>query len=121
AAIPILTGPVATKDVAAVVVSTFRDAARVECNCGSEKVSMDGNPGTDAGPGELAWSGLAHGTHELALGEGSTAHKIFLETTAAPALNVFLQSDRNVGALVVTAGEDRATIFLNGKPMSAPT
>ena len=121
AAIPILTGPVATKDVAAVVVSTFRDAARVECNCGSAKVSMDGNPGTDAGPGELTWSGLAHGTHELALGEGSTAHKIFLETTAAPALNVFLQSDRNVGALVVTTGEDRATIFLNGKPMSVPT
>ena len=43
------------------------------------------------------------------------------QVAATPALTVFLSADRNVGNLLVIAGEDGATVLLNGRKYTRTT
>jgi hypothetical protein len=114
--VPGLSGPFAAKELIAVVAGSFRGTVRVQCTCGPANILLDNKPPAATGPDGAEWSGIAPGLHDLAVGEGDKARKVVLEVGTVPALNVFLKADRNVGILVVSAGEDDVTILLNGKP-----
>lgn len=114
-AAPVISSPVATKELVAVLVSNFGGQASVQCSFGPVKVSLDGQPTGEVGPGGLNLNHLAPGTHELALGQGKDERKMLIEISPAPALTAFLKSDRNVGTLVVVTGQDNVRVFLNGK------
>jgi len=118
---PALTGAVEAKELVAITVAKFGKTARITCNCAPAKVSIDGREAGLLETSGLDLAELSTGVHELVVGEGDSARKIAIEMGPAPGLSVFLKSDRNVGTLVVVAGEDDVTVFLNDRPMRRPT
>jgi serine/threonine protein kinase len=120
AEVPVLTRAVEARELAAVVAASYGGALRVQTTIQS-KVLLDGKEAETAGQGSLEWRGIGSGLHELAAGQEASPHKMVLEIGAAPAVTVFLKTDRNAGTLVVNVGEDGATVFLNGKPMTRLT
>ncbi len=113
-AAPAVTGPVQAKELGAVLVSNLGGKAKVHSSTPA-KVALDGQSAGDAGPGGLDLNNVTPGDHELALGEGAGQRKMVVSVGPSPALTVFLKSDRNVGTLVVVAGEDNVRVFLNDK------
>jgi hypothetical protein len=114
-AIPRITGPVTGEELRAVALSSIGGRVVVHSSFGAVGASLDGQPAGKVGADGMVLEGLAAGAHELTLGEGDDQRKLVIETGPAPALTVSLSSDRNVGTLVVVAGEDGVRVLLNGK------
>jgi hypothetical protein len=102
-------------------VSNSAGRAHLYSNLSAAKLLLDGQPAGEVGPAGLELSSLPPGTHELVLGEGANHRKFIADISPAPALTAFLQSDRNVGTLLVMTGEDNVTVFLNGQKYSRLT
>jgi hypothetical protein len=113
--VPQLAAPPVAKGVAGLVVSSFSNRAHVYSTLASAKVQLDGAPAGDAGPEGLEIGNLVPGAHELAVSDDKTQLKKVLETSAAPTLTSFFQSNQNVGTVVVLAGEDGADVLIDGK------
>jgi serine/threonine protein kinase len=112
---PQITGGVSAKDLKAILVSSVGNRARVHCSYGPVPAILDGKPAGDAGPDGLELNDLARGAHELILGGGNNQRKIVLDIGAAPTLTAYLNSDRDVGTLVVVTGEDNVRVLIDGK------
>ncbi|MDP2998501.1 MAG: hypothetical protein Q8N47_13525, partial [Bryobacterales bacterium] len=112
---PAVASPITVKNFLAVLVSGAGSAARVHTSVTPMKVALDGQPAGDAAADGLQLQGLSVGDHELTLGEGNNQQKLVVGFTPAPMLTAFLKLDLNAGTLVVSAGEDDAVIFLNGR------
>lgn len=113
-AAPAVAGPPSVKNVAALVVASFGNRARVYTNLLVAKAELDGQPAGEVGPEGLALNNLAPGLHELSLGDSQTQLKKVIEISAAPAVTVFFQSDQNAGTLVIVAGEENAEVYVDG-------
>lgn len=120
-AAPVVGTPITAKNVVALLVSNSAGRARLYSNLSAAKLLLDGQPAGEVGPAGLELSSLPPGTHELVLGEGANHRKFIADISPAPALTAFLQSDRNVGTLLVMTGEDNVTVFLNGQKYSRLT
>ena len=120
-AAPQVNGPVAAKELKAVLVSSLGSRARVHCSYGTVPVRLDGQPAGDAGPAGLELQGLAAGAHDLILGEGKDQRKVVLDIGSAPTLTAFLNSEREVGTLVVVTGEDNVRVLIDGKEFRTKT
>ena len=60
---------------------------------------------------------LPPGNHDVVLTEGTTSHKLSLTNGPSPTIDVRLDSDRNVGSvLILTPGLDEVQVMLDGKP-----
>jgi serine/threonine protein kinase len=116
-----ITGPVTATELVAVLVSNLAGKAQVQSSLTGVKVSFDGRPAGETGPGGLDLGPVTAGNHELKLGEGRDERKMIFTVGAAPMLAAFLKSDRNVGTLVVDAGEDNVRVFLNNKEQRRST
>ena len=112
--VPVVSGAPVAKNLAALVVSSFGNRARIYGSLASAKVEVDNQPAGDLRPEGLELNSLAPGPHDLAVTDGKEQLKKVIEVNPAPVLTAFLQSDQNVGVLVVLAGEDGADVFLNG-------
>jgi tetratricopeptide (TPR) repeat protein len=123
AAAPQIAGQLAAKGagVLAIVVSSLGGQARVYASPAGVEASIDGRPAGAVGPEGLELRDLAPGGHELTLTQGKDVRKLSIETGPNPALTAFLNSDRDLGALVVATGEDGATVWLNGKQQRRTT
>lgn len=121
AAAPLVSGPVAAKNVVVLVVSAVAGRVHVYSSLSAAKIALDGQPAGEAGAAGLELNNLAPGPHELTVGEGSDRRKFIAEIGSAPALTAFLQSDRNVGTLLLLTGEDNVSVFLNGQKYSSVT
>ncbi len=115
AAMPVISSPVATKGLKAVLVSNLGGRGFVRCSFSPVEVRVDDQPAGRVGADGLNLSSLTQGHHKLTLVEGKDHRDKDVEIGSAPALNVFLNSDRNVGTLLVVTGEDKVRVFLNGK------
>jgi hypothetical protein len=82
----------------------------------STKVSVDGQAPLDVPPDGLDLPSISGGAHELAVTRGGDQYKLDIDAGTTPALTTFLESGQNLGTLVVIAGQDKAKVFLNGKP-----
>ena len=109
------------RESVAVAVSTAGNKARVNSSLGTTKVTLDGQPAGQPSADGLSFENLTAGAHELILGEGTGRRKVVLNAGPEPALTVFINSDRNVGTLVVVTGEDDVTVFLNGEEQQHKT
>ena len=112
---PLLSGPPTVRNFSAVLVAGFGMRARLYSTMLPASAEIDGAPAGEIGPGGLQLERLATGSHELALSDGRTQLKKIIETGAAPALTVFIQSDRNIGTLVIMAGQEGADVYIEGK------
>lgn len=120
-AAPALTAPPTAKNILAVIVTQAAGKARVHASVARLKLALDGQPAGEADPAGVELANLAPGTHELSVGEGAALKKFILEAGPAPSLTAYLQSDRNVGTLVVVTGEDGVAVFLDGQKQPNPT
>ncbi len=113
---PRLTRPIEARETIAVAVGQFADSAIAYCSCAPVPLMIDGDFAGKLEPGGLRLQNLSYGLHELTFGESDDSRQVALDTGPAPSLSVFLQSDRNVGTLVVVADkEDDAMVVINGK------
>jgi len=113
--VPRITAPLTAKELAVVVVTSLGSRAHLHSTLGTVKAQLDGQLVGEVGAQGLELSNLAPGPHELTLGEGKEQRKMVIETGSAPALTAFLNSDRNVGTLVIVTGEDGVDVSLNGR------
>ncbi|MCP5115797.1 MAG: PEGA domain-containing protein, partial [bacterium] len=121
-AAPRLTGEMEAREVIAVAVAQLGETATVYCNCAPTSLMVDDRLVGDIESEGLHFDNLPQGFHVLTLGDKKDSRQVALDTSAAPALHLFLHSDRNVGAIAVAAGdEDGATVTLNGKPYRRTT
>ncbi len=120
-AMPRIQGPIESKNLKAIVVTNGAQQGQVVSSYGPMQAVMDGREIGTVNSSPLALSNLSPGTHDLVLGIGKEERKVSFQVGAAPALTVFLSADRNVGNLLVVAGEDGATILLNGSKYRRPT
>jgi eukaryotic-like serine/threonine-protein kinase len=114
AAPPRVSGPVAAKEILAVVVSSLGGRARVHASLAGAALVIDDKPAGEIGPEGLDLGELAPGAHKLTIGAGTEARTISFEIGADPSITAFLRSDRNAGALVVVTGEEDVGVWLNG-------
>jgi serine/threonine protein kinase len=114
-AIPVVNGPIVSKGVIAVVVSSVADHLRVYCSDPGSRVSVDGHAPLEVGRDGVDLPSLSAGAHELAVTRGPDEYKLDVDAGAAPTLAAFLESGRNLGTLVVVTGQDDSKVFLNGK------
>jgi eukaryotic-like serine/threonine-protein kinase len=114
-AAPDVNGPIVSKGVMAVVVSTMADHLRIYSSDTAAKVSLDGQAPLEVPRDGLDLPSISAGPHELVVTRGSDEYKLDVDAGATPTLSVFLESGQNLGTLVVVAGQDKAKVFLNGK------
>jgi hypothetical protein len=112
---PQIQGALETQNLKAIAVTSGPRNGEVLSSYGPIAASLDGKDIGSLSPTGLPLPGLAAGTHDLDLGTGNDEKKISFQLTAAPSLMVFLSADRDVGNLLVVAGQDGATVLLNGK------
>jgi hypothetical protein len=120
-AAPVVSAAPAAKNILALLVSQAAGRARIHTSLATAKLALDGQPVGEAGPAGLELGNLAAGTHELSVGEGADLKKFILEAGPAPSLTAYLQSERNVGTLLVETNEDSVTVFLDGQKYARQT
>ncbi len=114
-------GPVAARNLNAVLVSSFVGQARVVTSNGPLKLAVNGQPEADAGPAGVDLKTFQSGVDELVLGDGKDQVSVKEFFGPAPALTAFLKSGVSTGTLIVSTGEDDVHVFLNNKEYSRRT
>ena len=115
ARLPAVVGPVAVRNSIAVLVASFGKVARVVSSPGPLKLTVNGQPQGDAGPGGTDVSTFQPGVDEIVVGEGRGQRTMSETFGASPAITAFLKSDVNAGTLIVSTGQDDVRVFLNDK------
>jgi hypothetical protein len=118
---PSITGPVAARNLVAMVVTSFGNQAHVVTNGGPAKLVVNGQQETDAGPAGVDLKNFQAGVDEMALGEGKDLRTMKESFGPAPMVTAFLKTDLNIGTLIVSTGEDDVQVFLNNKPYPRKT
>ena len=113
---PQIQGALEAQNLKAIVVTSGPKNGQVVSSYGPIAASLDGKDIGSLSTTPLPLPGLASGTHDLDVGTGNDEKKISFQLSATPSLMVFLSADRDVGNLLVVAGQDGATVLLNGKP-----
>jgi hypothetical protein len=121
AQVPTINGPIATKNLFAVVVTSMAGRARATTSSGPLKLAVNGQPEADAGPDGVDLHAFQPGVDEVVVGEGKDQRNVKENFGPAPTATVFLKSDQNIGTLIVSTGEDGVRVFLNNKEYSRRT
>jgi hypothetical protein len=111
---PTLQGSIATKNLAAVLASGLGSQIHIGTSVMPMKVSLDGKPAGDAGANGIDLNDIAAGDHELTLNDGKDDRKLTVTASPAPVLTAWINASTS-GVLVVNAGEDNATVLVDGK------
>ena len=112
---PVVAGPVTARNMIAVLVASFGKQARVVTNAGPWKLTVNGQPQSDASPAGTEVTSFQPGVNEIVVGEGRDQHNMSESFGAAPTLTAFLKTDVNAGTLIVSTGQDDVRVFLNNK------
>lgn len=113
---PKIKGPVSATNMLAVLVTSLGNQATVESSSKTPvKVALNGQARGEAGADGLELKDVPGGDQTLTVGDGADQRKLIVSFGAMPVVTAFLKSDVNTGTLVVSTGEDGATVLLNGK------
>ncbi|MCW5981056.1 MAG: protein kinase [Bryobacteraceae bacterium] len=118
---PTLAAPPQTQGADAIVVTSFGGEVIVNCADCSGEALIDGVSKGRFADGRLSLKGIADGSHELEIKDGSASRKLVFEIGNAPRLSANLTSKQDKGILVVETGLDDAVIFVNGRRWPRPT
>ena len=108
-------GPLDTRNLKATVISGLGRQARVHTSEKIIEARLNGEPLGEIGVEGAELNDLGNGEHELTLGAGRRERTVVFDRGERPFLAAFLKSDRPVGSLRISTGEDGASIFLNGE------
>ena len=115
AMMPTVTGPLNTKNILAMVVTSFAGHGRLVTSSGPWKLAVNGQPEGDAGPAGVDMKNFQAGLDEMTISQDKDQRAFKEDFGPGPTLTVFLKTDRNVGTLIVSTGENSARVFLNNK------
>ncbi|HEV2198984.1 MAG TPA: PEGA domain-containing protein [Bryobacteraceae bacterium] len=118
---PVVTGPVAARNLIAVLVSSLGSKAHVVTNSGPWKLSLNGQGQADVSPAGVDLNNFQPGVDEIVVGEGRDQRNMKESFGPAPMLTAFLKSDLNIGTLIISTGEDDVRVFLNNKEYARKT
>ena len=107
--------PLDTRNLKATVISGLGRQARVHAGEKIIEASLNGEPLGEIGVEGAELDNLENGEHELTLGAGRRERTVVFDRGERPYLAAFLKSDRPVGSLRISTGEDGAGVFLNGE------
>ena len=108
-------GPLDTRNLKVTVVSGLGRQARVHTSETVKEARLNGEPLEEIGAEGAELNNLWNGEHELTLGAGRRERTVVFDRGERPFLAAFLKSDRPVGSLRISTGEDGAGVFLNGE------
>jgi tetratricopeptide (TPR) repeat protein len=115
-AAPKLAGSIDAKNLRCFVVAGFGGEARLFGNGTGYRVTLDGKPAGTLTADGMPLTGLAAGTHELALDSESGQHdRMVFESQPAATLYVSLGASQDLGWLTVETNEDQAHLLINGQ------
>ena len=118
---PQVVGLPTASNAMAVLVSSQDGKARVTTNLQQSQLSVDGKPAGDLGPDGLALDNIGTTDHELLVSQAKDRQRFVWTYTPAPVLTVYVKSDLNLGIVVLKAGQDGVSIFINDKPYRRKT
>ncbi len=115
AKMPAVSGSVNTKNALAMLVSSFAGHARVMTSSGPWQLAVNGQAEESVGPAGVDLKNFQPGSDEIAISLGKDLRSFKEDFGPGPTLTAFLRTDRNIGMLIVSTGENDARVFLNGK------
>jgi len=120
---PVLAESPRAKELNAVVVTSFANQAHIQASTSPTpvKVTVDNQDAGELGEPGLDLPNLPLGNHELVLNDGKNRHTMTLTLGQAPALQIQLYSDRNVGSVLIHTGEEDVTVEVDGKAAKRKT
>jgi len=120
---PMLAESPRAKELNAVVVTSFANQAHIQASTSPTpvKVTVDNQDAGELAEPGLDLPNLPLGNHELILTDGKNRHTMTLTLGQAPALQIQLYSDRNVGSVLIHTGEDDVTVEVDGKAAKRKT
>ncbi len=114
ATMPVIPGPVLTKNLLAVLVPHSGAKARLQTSTTPMKLTLNGQVQADLMPEGIDVPEYKAGApFEFVLGEGKLQKTVQDTFSAATELAVFLKTDQNLGTLWITTGEDDVRVFVN--------
>ena len=115
AALPVLGGAISSKGVHTLVVGGFGSRLKVYSSFTPAQLSVDGQAAVELGPGGLELQNIAPGNHQLSVTLASQRQTVDIDAGPVPSVSAFVQSDQNIGTLLIVTAEDRVKVFLDGK------
>lgn len=113
---PVLSSPVRARDISVLVVSTMGGMMSIACNCTEPvELKVDGRDMGRVGAETRSLGDVGEGVHQLHLGSGDQIHSASVKLGQAPALDIFLNAERNAGTLIVETGIKDADVLINNK------
>jgi serine/threonine protein kinase len=106
--------PLQVANAQGVVITALNGNGMLFCNCGEQPVTLDGKDVGRTRPSGVPLSGLTPGSHELKIGTGQSARSYIVGIVQGPAVNFLISAARGSGTLVVDAGQDNVSVFVNG-------
>ena len=111
---PTLRSPVAAKELVAFAAMGLGSSAILTSTVTPLKLSLEGGNAVDLPADGYRFQNLSAGSHDIALSDGKQEKEFVLDAGDHPSINIALYSDRNVGSVLVHAGVDAFSVFLNG-------
>lgn len=112
---PQIDGPITTRNLLAVLVSSFGSQADLVTSNGPMPLTVNGETLADATEEGVTLTNFMPGEQEIVVGEGNDQKTLTESFDAAPTLTAFLKTDQNIGTLVVATGESGVDVFVNGR------
>ena len=109
-----LTGPIAAKDLQAIIVTGVGNHARVYSSS-QLPMSVDGRAVGNVGASGTDLNDLSEGDHELSFNAGQQIWKLQVHSGPAAMVWFSLTSDRDVGSVLVVTGENGVHVVVDGK------
>jgi hypothetical protein len=114
-ALPVVKVPIISNGFHTLVVGSFGSKVRVYCSYCPAKLSLDGQAAVDIAAEGVDLENVSAGAHKISITQGRDLHTVEIQVGAAPLLATYVESDLNIGTLLVVTGEDKVQVFLNGQ------
>jgi len=79
------------------------------------QLSVDDQPAVELAPAGSELQNIASGNHQLSVTQASQRHTVDIDAGPVPSLSAFVQSNQNIGTLLIVTAEDRVRVFLDGQ------
>jgi eukaryotic-like serine/threonine-protein kinase len=120
-ALPSVKVPITSNGFHTLVVSSFASRLQVYCSYCPAKLSLDGQGAIDIAAEGVELRNVSAGAHKISITRGKDSHTVEIDVGAAPLLATYVESDQNIGTLLVITGEDKVQVFLNGQAYKQST
>ncbi len=115
AALPVVGGTISSKGVNTLVVAGFGPRLKVYSSFTPAQLSVDDQPAVELAPAGSELQNIASGNHQLSVTQASQRHTVDIDAGPVPSLSAFVQSNQNIGTLLIVTAEDRVRVFLDGR------